>query len=226
MRGNQKMFVCMLLAVVFVVPLSVGVEPVLVLHDGIAVSEAVEADGVRLQDPQIEDRIMDVKFFGVLPVFPQWYLQHVDFVSATFYEESDTPAMLYLSLELRDLKASTDRFNAIYAVGWTYNNRQYTTGIHVLPDGPLDFTVGRSIDENDDIDQVDFCDGIFDTENNILTWEIPKTAVGDPSLGSRLYNIHPHTHLRPTGMSLLPPIDLFKDVVKNAITTADYTIQY
>ncbi len=63
-------------------------------------------------------------------------------------------------------------------------------------------------------------------ENDVLIWKISKTAVGDPSQGSRLYNIHPHTHLRPTGRSLLPPVDLFKDLVHNAKTTGDYTIKY
>ena len=227
MRGNQKIYGCVLLAVVLLLPLSVGMAPVPVLHDVDAVSEdACEADVVPLENPQVEDRRWDVKIFGLLPILPQWYLRHVDIVSAMFYEASDTPASLYLSLELRDLQDATVLFEAVYAVGWTLDNTHYGTVLHVRPDGVHNFLVGRSIDGDDDIEEWELCEGTFDAAANVLTWKMPKTAIGNPPQGARLKNIHPHTHLRPTGEATLPPIDLFKDLSHNARTTTEYTIQY
>ncbi len=84
----------------------------------------------------MEDRIRDVKILGLLPIFPQWYLRHVDIVSTTFYEESDTPSVLYLSLELRDLQAATVYFEAVYSIGWSFGSTYYSAGTLVRPDGP------------------------------------------------------------------------------------------
>jgi len=229
MRGNWKLYMCILAAVLLTVPLSAGIHREAAGRQSPVNNDREETpDGCTVpgETPQVEDRVRDVKILGLLPIFPQWYLRHVDIVSTTFYEESDTPALLYLSLELRDLQTATAHFEAVYSIGWSFDDTYYRTGILVRPDGPLDFTVARSIDGDDDVEQREFCEGTFDVENNVLTWEIPKTAVGDPSQGSRLYNIHPNALLRPTGRSLLPPVDLFKDLVNNAKTTGDYTIKY
>lgn len=230
MRGNLKTCMCILAAVLLLVPLATGGIPMVCLEresTGVCgAEELTELPAGPLETPQVEDRVFDVKIFGLLPILPQCYLRHIDMVSSMFHETSDNPASLYLSLELRDLQERTVLFEAVYAVSWTYDATSYATVVHVRPDGVHAFLVGRSLDADDDIEQWDICEGTFDADSDVLTWRMPKAAVGDPPQSARLENIHPHTHLRPTGEGMFPPADLFKDLSHNAKTTTDYTIKY
>ena len=178
------------------------------------------------ENPEVEDRILDVKLFGIIPFFPQINFKYADIVSAWIYEEEYNPDFLYMSLKIRDLKDTTDKYDAIYVIGWTFNNIQYSAGVHIFPEGPTPLTAG-SLDEEGN-DYVDFviCDGSIDSVNDIITWIIPKNAIGNPTIGLKITNIIPHTHLRHTESSGLPLWDLFKDLPWNAKITKDYVIQY
>ena len=187
---------------------------------------SMNALGGSEDNPEVEDRIGDVKLFGFIPFFPQINFKYADIVSAWIYEEENNPDFLYMSLKIRDLKDTTDKYDAIYVIGWTFNNIQYSAGVHIFPDGPTPLTAG-SLDEEGN-DYVDFviCDGSIDSVNDIITWIIPKNAIGNPITGLKITNIVPHTHLRHTESSGLPLWDLFKDLPWNAKIIKDYIIKY
>ena len=109
---------------------------------------------------------------------------------------------------------------------YAYNNIQYSASVHIFPQGPTPLLAGPTNEEgNDYIDYV-ICDGDIDVTNNIITWIIPKTAIGNPSTGLKISNILPHTHLRYPEYSIIPMWDLFKDLPWNAKVTNDYIIKY
>jgi len=178
------------------------------------------------ENPELEDRIFDVKLFGLFPFMPQSNFKYVDIISAWINEESDNPDYLYMNLKIRDLEETTEKFDAIYVIGWTLNNVAYSASVHIFPEGPTALLAG-SIDEerNDYIDYV-ICDGDIDSKNDIITWIIPKDSIDYPSNGNKLENIVPHTHLRYPESSGFPMWDLFKDLPWNAKITKDYTIIY
>ena len=173
-------------------------------------------------DPEVEDRIRDV--FGLFGFLPQFFFKHIDIRSAWFYEDSDTPDYLYVSLELRDLEYKTKMLEAIYVVDWRFNSNSYATCVHTNPDGVRAFFSGKTNDVGNDFEDYVICDGTFDDENNIITWEIPKNAIGDPQPGDILTNTAAVTTLRFTDESGLPLMDLLKDVALQG--NKDYIIQY
>ncbi len=177
------------------------------------------------EDPEVEDRIFDVKLFGIFEFPLQIYFKYADVVSTWFYENIDNPDYLYISLKIRDLDAKTDDLEAIYDVDWSYSNNRYICCVHNNPNGYGPFVIGKSTDGDDNYEDWAICDGTFDVENNIITWEVPKTVIGDPLIGHKLTSISPHTHLRFKDDSDLPHMDLFKDLSWNAKTVKDYRIQ-
>ena len=178
-----------------------------------------------VDNPEVEDRILDVKFLGLINLPGQFLFKYADIVSAWVNEDAAHPEYLYISMKLRDLLDKTDNLEAIYDVGWYINNNRYISCVHANPNGYGPFVFGKSEDGDDEYEFWDFCEGSFDLENNIITWEVPKTVVGNPQIGSKI-TIHPHTHLRFRDDSNLPHWDLFKDLYHNAKYIKDYTIQY
>jgi len=178
------------------------------------------------KNPDVVDRIMDVKLFGVIGFPFQANLKYADIVSSWFFENNTNPNFLYVSLKLRDLEDKTDGLEAIYDVDWSFNNNYYITCVHANPYGFGVFSVGRSTDGDDVFEEWEICDGMFDTDSNVITWEVSKDTIGNPQPFSKLINIFPSTHLRFTDNSGLPLMDLFKDLSWNAKTTKDYVIQY
>jgi len=178
------------------------------------------------EDPEVEDRIRDVRLFGLFPFLPQSNYVYVDIISAWISEEQTNPDLIYMNLKIRDLEDTTEKYDAIYAISWFYNNNPYSASVHIFPEGSTSLKAG-SVDEerNDFIDFV-ICQGTIDITNNIITWIIPKNAIGNPTTGLKITNIVPHTHLRHTESSGLPMWDLFKDLPWNAKITKDYIIKY
>ena len=148
------------------------------------------------EDPEFEDRTRDVKIFGIFPFLPQFNYKYADIISAWINEESENPDLLIMNLKIRGLEENTKKFDAIYVISWTYNNIQYSASVHIFPQGPTPLLAGPTNEEgNDYIDYV-ICNGDIDVTNNIITWIIPKNAIGNPSTGLIISNILPHTHLR------------------------------
>ena len=178
------------------------------------------------EDPEIEDRTRDVKLFGLFPFFPQFNFKYADIISAWIYEEQDNQDVLYMNLKIRDLEEVTEKYDAIYVISWVYNNINYSESVHILPQGQTSLKAGSIDEERNDFINFVVCDGNIDSVTDIITWIIPKDAIGNPSLGLKITNIVPHTHLRYPESSGIPMWDLFKDLPWNAIATRDYIIKY
>jgi hypothetical protein len=178
------------------------------------------------ENPEVVDRLRDVKLFGLINIPLQMEYDYVDIVAAWFQEDNTNPEYLSVSLQIRDLEERTEEFEAIYDVDWLWNNDRFIACLHINPDGIGSFFVGRSLDDDDTIDEWIDCEGIVDTEDNVITWSVPKTFMGNPPQGSTITSISPSTHLRFTDDSGLPLMDLFKDLSWNAIHTHDYRIRY
>jgi hypothetical protein len=177
-------------------------------------------------DPEIEDRVFDVRFLGSFPFFPQTNFRTADFTSAWFYEREDQPDNLYVCMKTRALKTSTATYECIYIVRWTYMNVHYGISLHLLPNKSPIFFAG-SLDKglNDYIDCV-ICDGTIDEENNIVTWVVPKSGIGNPVAKMKISNIQPLTNIRFPLDSGKVKFDLFKDLSRNAKVTKDYALKY
>jgi len=175
------------------------------------------------EHPEIEDRTRDVRFTGYFPLWPQFFVKHIDIVSAWFHEDSENPDYLYATLKLRDLNSVTDTLEAIYMISWTYNGGTYEAIVKLHPEG---IAYGGYVISINDGERHEYCEGILDEETNCITWKVPKEILGDPTSGEVLTNTFAYTDLRCTEESGLPRIDLFKDLTWNAKTTQDYTLQY
>lgn len=172
-------------------------------------------------NPELRDKTRDVfSYFGVVL---QALCKHIDVQSAWFYEDPEHPENLYVSLKLRDLKEQTTLLEAIYGVDWVFDYNTYSTLVHIHPDGIGVYFVGKSVDGDEEWDT---CDGEIDVENHIITWSVPKSAIGNPQPHDRLLDIFASTVLRFTEDSGMPMMDLFKDLSWNAKTRKDYSIQY
>jgi len=178
------------------------------------------------EDPQLQDKIRDVKLFGVLGLVPQFLLKQADIVSVWLSEDSMKPDYFTVVLELRDIKDKTEFFETIYTVSWLNGNNYFLTGVHMLPSGVEEFYLGLSNDGNSIIDSYIDCKGSYDFESNTITWIVSKDAVGGLEPGELLYDIHSSALLRFSYESELPMIDLFKDLSNNAKTNRDYIIRY
>ena len=180
-------------------------------------------------DPEVTDRIRDVRgFFGLIPraLIPQFFLKHVDIQSAWFYEDSNNPDYLSISLKVRDLEVKLSdneqkTYDTIYTVRWYLNDEFYVSGLHVFSDGHItEYSVGKESDENYFV----LCQGTFEEQENIITWLVPKDGIGNPQPGDVL--------LRPWAWIGIRIIDndtgnyggeLVKDWTSEG---REYTIQY
>jgi hypothetical protein len=178
------------------------------------------------EDPEVEDKIRDVKLFGIFPFLLQFNFKYVDIISAWIYEEDNNPDYLFMSLKIRDLEETTEKYDAIYVISWTLNSVTYSASVHIFPHVPTSLLAGPTDEERNDYVNYVICEGNIDCNNEIITWIIPKDAIGNPIKGQIIENIVPHTHLRYTESSGLPMWDLFKDLTWNAKFTKDYTINY
>jgi len=178
------------------------------------------------ENPEVIDRMRDVKLFGLFTIPFQMKYEYADFIAAWLHEESNNPEYISVSLQIRNLEGKTESLEAIYNVDWLWNQDRFTANLHINPDGIGLFLVGRSLNGDDMIDEWIDCDGLVDIENNVITWSVPKEYMQNPPKGSTITSIRPHTHLRFTDNSGLPLTDLFKDLPWNAKTTKDYVLQY
>ena len=177
-------------------------------------------------NPEIKDKTRDVRLFGISPLAPQFPFRYIDIVSVWMYEKENNPENLYISLKLMDLKNPTQKYDAIYVIDWRYKSISYTAVIHILPTGPWPFVTGQWDDQGNDYVTSVICDGNIDSSTHIITWIIPKNAIGNPSKGSKITNIAAFTDLRYPEGSVIPSVDLFKDLTWNALVMKDYQIQY
>jgi hypothetical protein len=178
------------------------------------------------KNPEVVDRIRDVKLFWFFAIPFQMNYKYADIVAAWLHEDSGNPEFLSVSLQMRDLGEKTESLEAIYVVDWAWNNHQFIVGLHINPNGIGSFDVGRSLDYNDDIEEWITCDGTVNVQQNTITWSVPKEFIGNPWKGATIQSILPVVTLRFTDASGLPLMDLFKDTSYNAKISKGYVLQY
>lgn len=177
------------------------------------------------ENPEFEDRIFDVKLFGIFMFPMQFLFKYGDVVFAWISEDSSNTDYLYISMKVREFRETTE-LEAIYDINWNYKNDRYITYVHSYPNGYGPFVIGKSVDGDNEYEIWISCEGLFYLENNIITWQVPKNEVGSPNKGEFLTSFYPHTHLRFRDDSDLPHMDLFKDLYHNRKIEKDYQIQY
>lgn len=177
-------------------------------------------------DPEIRDPMLDVRLFGFFPLPLQNYVKHADIISVWFYEDSNDPDYLFVSLKLRELRKNTDSLEAIYLVNWGHNDNIWEAVIKIHPTGIYGTPQVCRYYGHDDYS--DFCivDCSLNVDDNIITWQIPKDKIGDPKVGDNLIDPFGYSDLRNTEESGKNRADLFKDFTHNARWTKEYTIQY
>jgi hypothetical protein len=167
-------------------------------------------------DPEVRDRARDV--FGILGFLPQALFRHVDIRAAWFAENENEPESLYVSLAVRNLRGQTFLLEAIYVVSWFYDYEVYDAVVKLHPDGVYgDFHVSCNDGETHVV-----CKGMLDAENDVITWIVPKTAIGDPQPGDTLTSTCAVTTLRHVWPSGRPSMDLLKDLTQRLMGTPDF----
>jgi len=152
--------------------------------------------------------------------------KHADIISVWFHEDSNNPDYLYVSFKVRDLIDRTQTLEIIYVIDWGFNGNVYSASLHVFPYGVSEFISGKNNINGNEYENYVICNGIFDVDTNIMTWIIPKNAIGNPNPGGLLTEPFASTHLRFPFSTNLPHWDLCKDLSWNAWYRNDYIIQY
>jgi hypothetical protein len=126
------------------------------------------------ENPEIKDVIGDSE------------LIFLDIESAWFYEEEENPEYLYISMKINDLK---EKFNALFSVRWTLKNEVYVSGLDTHYSKNNVFRSGlRQRATHWQWKNMPECYGLFDTDTDIITWEILKSNIGNPQKGDILHN--------------------------------------
>jgi hypothetical protein len=113
-------------------------------------------------------------------------LEHLDIISAWFYEKEEEPDYLFISLKLKEINTKIPM--QFLTVHWYYNNIQYVTGMRIGYSIPwIEFIAGKAEGWWFWF-QVDFepITGEYDEEKGIITCKIPKNLIGNPEEGDIL----------------------------------------
>jgi len=130
------------------------------------------ATGGDQDHPEIQDDIDDTD------------LPNLDIESAWFYEKNDEPEYLYTSLKIKELNPHA---NAVLTIRWSYNGKEYVSGLDTHKNRPDIFRSGDpQRATNRQWKAMPECTGIIDQETNIITWKIPKENIGNPEKGDML----------------------------------------
>ena len=111
---------------------------------------------------------------------------YIDINSVWFFEKAETPQFLFVSLKIN--KPSDSKFQQTFAAFWTYNNIEYSTGLLVgfSFNNWNQFMMIQYKDNKDD--KIIAINGTYNLDTGIITWEIPKTIIGNPKLGDVMTN--------------------------------------
>jgi hypothetical protein len=132
-------------------------------------------------NPEITDPENDVLLFGQFAgPMTNRLLKHMDIHSAWFYEKSDEPNLVYVTLKLQDVKKI--RLMGVYGVDWHYDGLEYAV-ILIFCHGKENYS-GIQIEGINFFPMKDFY--TIDKEINTITWAVPKEAIGNVTLGDTL----------------------------------------
>jgi len=105
-------------------------------------------------------------------------LGFLDIESAWFYEKEDEPDYLFTVLKIMDLK---ETFNAVFSIRWTYNGVVYVSGLETFFFRDKEFRSGlRQRATYWQWKNMPECIGVLDQNNDIITWKILKSNIGNP----------------------------------------------
>ncbi len=176
-------------------------------------------------DPEIEDPEDDVLLFGHMPApFINRFVNHIDISSGWFFENSDDPDTLYITLKVTGYKPC--KLLVVYGVFWNYNGSSYAA-FTMIARGE-DYLVGIQIDEINFIEVADMYS--VNSANNTITFAVPKDLIGDPMPGDQLENPFGIAAIRFVSDELANLMTRF--VMSNILVAdltfngLDYTIQY
>ena len=150
----------------------------------------------------------------------------LDINSVWFYEKSDEPNYLFISMKIKSLN---ERINAVFSVTWFYNGIKYVSGLDTFFYREKIFKSGlyqrathrqwRSMPE---------CQGIYDLDKSIITWKILKENIGNPQKDSVLTKTRASAVLGfPLNLLLFLFVD-YRDFAPSIVTEygKDYIINY
>jgi len=167
------------------------------------------------ENPEIEDGQDDITgpFSSLIPAA---LFEDIDIISAWFFENSNQPDYLSVSLKVSKLKRCL--FPTLYMVNWTCGGVKYTLTYGIIGLGFLSTAMIST-------SATEFSTTIyssFDTNQNIITFIVPKEMIGNPRQGAAL------TNTEALGIQALPIVTIigWEDRAPNDGFGNDYTIQY
>ena len=111
---------------------------------------------------------------------------YLDIVSAWFYEEPDNPDYLYIAIKIKDLSGGF--LGRGYSIHWNLNDIVYASGLDVY--GFRGQKLWRSGEYGRgsvwEWRKMSTVQGSYGEEIGIITWEIPKSDIGNPQPGDIL----------------------------------------
>lgn len=140
-------------------------------------------------------------------------LDYIDIIAGWFYETEEEPEYLYVSIQLADL---TDHLGTVYAVHWEYDGVHYDVSFrngiffphvdeqywrcHYYERSPLLFWREHEVPTWDETTN----NGVFDVDDDTITWKIHKSCIGDLEPGDELVSSYIFTAQRLSKVGLIP----------------------
>lgn len=125
-------------------------------------------------DPEIVDNIGDTP------------LSLLDIEAAWFYEKADEPDYLFTAMKINFLK---ENYNAVFSICWSFDGKKYAAGVNTFYSRDTIFRCGLPKRATYfQWNRMPRCEGIFDTEEKVITWKILKSSIGNPQQGDVLTN--------------------------------------
>jgi hypothetical protein len=113
-------------------------------------------------------------------------IEHLDIISAWFFEKEDEPDYLFTALKLKDI--NIQKPVQLLTLHWYFNDVQYASGLRIGYKIPwVEYIAGKAEGWWFWF-QVDFkpITGEYDEEKGIITCKIPKNFIGNPEQGDIL----------------------------------------
>ena len=187
-------------------------------------------------DPEITDNLNDqfgaliTHLYRVRTIIARVLLQmdsfdFIDIDSAWFYENESEPDVLYATLKIKDLNTNPQR--AIYSIHFTSNGVKYAVGSH-LCNNEQNASCFVGVDKRINLNWKD-AEATYDFVNNLITFKMNKTDIGDPQTSDPITKTFAWTALRfnfePLSL-LFSDGELVKDVAPFIENNDDYGRDY
>ncbi len=113
-------------------------------------------------------------------------LSLLDIESAWFFEMEEEPDYLFIAMKILFLK---ENYNAVFSIRWSYDGNDYAAGVNTFSFRDTIFRCGLPKRATYwQWNSMPKCEGQIDIEDEIITWKIPKSTIGDPQPGDVLTN--------------------------------------